>query len=79
MNKLFLCALFLLLDFLCFQTPVFAESSAPSASETERYSQEIAEKSGAADLEDKLPAETKKILSEKKADGKAVTSVTPQN
>lgn len=81
-SRSFLCFLLLFFSLIFLRTPAFAGNSASSAGDAEKYSQEIAEKSGADDLADKLPAETRRILNElgvEKADGESVSSVTPQN
>lgn len=75
---------FLILVFAAFMlhTAAFAEQTASSETSSNRYYQEQLEQSGANQLQDKLPEDTKKLLQELGISGSnwnSITSITPQN
>lgn len=77
------CFLILLAAAFFFHTTAFAEQTASSSvSSLNQYYQEQLQQSGADQLEDKLPDDTKKILQElgiSGSDWNSITSITPQN
>lgn len=83
MVKKILCLLFLLTAAMLFRVPVLADEHAESTdTDMNQYYQEQYQHSGAADLPDKLPKDTQKILRElgvDAADQDTMKSVTPQN
>jgi stage III sporulation protein AE len=81
MGKKAFCMLLAIIACLFFQMPAFAEitSSIPDYNE---YYQEQAKKSGADELQEKLPDDTQKILEELGVDSAnwtSITSITPQS
>jgi stage III sporulation protein AE len=81
MGKKVFCMVLAMLACLLFQIPAFAESSS-SSPDYSKYYQEQAKKSGADELQEKLPEDTQKILRElgvDSADWTSITSITPQN
>ncbi len=83
MTKKIFCFLFLLAAALFFRAPIFAASVSTSTdTSVQQYYKEQYENSGAAQLPNKLPEDTKKILHElgvDSADQDSIKAVTPQN
>lgn len=80
--KRILCFLFLLALFFCFPVHVFASQTASSEQDMQEYYREQFQKSGAADLQESLPEDTRKILDQLGVDGSdwnSISSITPQN
>lgn len=76
------CFLILLAAAFFLHTAVFAEQTASSEGSSNSYYQEQLQQSGADQLQDKLPDDTKKILQElgiSGSDWNSITSITPQN
>lgn len=82
MMKKIICFLFLLAAVFSLCTEAHAETVGASQPDYNSCNSEIAERSGAESLPDKLPEETKKMLQGLGVDGSnwsSVTSITPQN
>lgn len=82
MMKKIICFLFLLAAAFSLCTEAHAQTVGVSQPDYSNCSSELAEQSGAANLPDKLPEETKKMLQGLGVDGSnwsSVTSITPQN
>jgi stage III sporulation protein AE len=76
------CILILLAAVFCFHTAAHADSTASSGNDLDSYYSEQFRQSGADQLQDKLPEDTKKILQELgigDSDWNSIPSITPQN
>lgn len=81
MKRIF-CFLFLLVLFFCLPVHAFASQTASSEQDMQEYYREQFQKSGAADLQESLPEDTRKILNQLGVDGSdwnSISSITPQN
>lgn len=80
--KRILCFSFLLLFCFLFSAPASAAQQTSSQQDVQEYYREQFQKSGAADLQDSLPQDTKKILDQLGVDEgnwSSISSITPQN
>lgn len=80
--KRILCFSFLLLLCFLYPVPASAAQQASSQQDAQEYYREQFQKSGAADLQDSLPQDTKKILDQlgvDNGDWNSISSITPQN